>query len=94
MRGFGGLLVLLLGAIVRFWWVIAAAVAIVVLGIALWRFTGWLDRRLDARERRRGAAAYARAQIVARADEQNTLFLAGDPRGVYGDFLPSQFGTS
>lgn len=53
MRGFGGLvlLVLVVGAIVRFWWVLAAALAVVVTAAALWRFVGWLDRRLDARTR-------------------------------------------
>ncbi len=78
MRGFGGLvlLVLVVGAIVRLWWVLAAAVAIVLAAIALWRFVGWLDRRLDARDRQRGEALYARAQLAARADEQND----GEPR--------------
>ncbi len=43
MRGFGGLLLLVLvvGTIVRFWWVIAGAVGIVLLCVVLWKLTGW-----------------------------------------------------
>ena len=94
--GAGGLLllILVLGTILRFAVWIALALGVVLLAVALWKFTGWLDRRLDARDRKRGLAASARAQIAARADKQNRLYLAGDPRGVYGDFLPSQLGTS
>lgn len=85
------LLILVLGTIMRFAVWIALALGVVLLAVALWKFTSWLDRRLDARDRKRESAAYARAQIAARADEQNRLFLAGDDRGVYGDYRPEVY---
>lgn len=95
MRGFGGLvlLVVVVGTILRFCWVIAAAVGVVVLGVVLWKFAGWLNRRIEARERRRRAAADRLAAIARRADEQNSQVLAGDERGVYGEYAPFQRQT-
>jgi hypothetical protein len=80
------LLVLVLGAIARFWWVIAAALAVAVIAAVLWKFVGWLDRRLDARDAQRAPARAELAALAARAEQQNALFLAGDDRGVYGDY--------
>jgi len=72
-------LLLALGFIVMFWWVFAIIAGIVVLGIA-----GWLlARHLDARD----AALDA---ITARADQQHAWILAGDDRGTYGDYVPTQ----
>ncbi len=58
MRGFGGLvlLVLVVGTIVRYWWVIAAVVGIVLLGFLLYRFAvggvgAWMPRSFDAEPR-------------------------------------------
>jgi UDP-N-acetylmuramyl pentapeptide phosphotransferase/UDP-N-acetylglucosamine-1-phosphate transferase len=92
MKGFGGLvlLVLVVGTILRFWVWIALAVAVVLLGIALWKSTGWLDRSLDARALRRRAAADKIAAIAHRAEVQNAQVLAGDDRGIYGEYPPKQ----
>ncbi len=74
-----GLLVWLLAWLMRWGWLIAMVGAAAA---ALWWFVRWLDRHLDARDRRRAARAAQLAEIAARADEQNRLFLAGDPRGL------------
>lgn len=83
------LLVSLIGAILKYAVWIALAVGIVVLAVALWKFTGWLDRRLDARDARRARVRDEVAAIARRADEQNAQVLAGDGRGVYGDYRPT-----
>jgi hypothetical protein len=91
MRGIGGLalLVIVVGTIIRYWWVIALVVGLVLLGFLLYRFAGWLGRRLDASERRRQAAADELAAIARRADMQHAWVLAGDDRGIYGDYPPA-----
>jgi hypothetical protein len=77
-------LLLALGFVVMFWWVFAIILGIVVLGIS-----GWLlARHLDARDAARDAAL---AAIRARADEQHAQILAGDERGIYGEYTPKQF---
>lgn len=82
------LLVLVVGTIVRFAVWIGLAVGIVLLAVVLWKSTGWLDRRLDARDLRRRAAADKLAATARRADEQHAWVLAGDERGIYGDYHP------
>lgn len=80
-----GLLVWLLAWLIRWGWLILVAAA----GIAaLWWFVRWLDRRLDARDARRAQALAELAAIARRADEQNAWVLAGDERGIYGDYRP------
>jgi membrane protein implicated in regulation of membrane protease activity len=92
MRGFVGLvlLVLVVGTIIRFAVWIALAAGIVLLAVVLWKFTGWLDRRLEARELKHRSAADKRAAIAHRADVQNAQVLVGDDRGIYGDYSPKQ----
>lgn len=75
--GAGFVLLLVIGFVVMFWWVFA-----ILFGIALLIAVGWyVSRRLDARDA-------ARAAIIARADEQHALILAGDDRGIYGEWPP------
>jgi ABC-type Fe3+-siderophore transport system permease subunit len=81
--GLGAAFVLLIfvGAIVKFWaWIAAALGALMVFGLLLW-LTFYLERRTDAREN-------ARLAIIARADQQHAWVLAGDDRGIYGDYVP------
>lgn len=87
---YGGvvLLVLLIFGVVRYAVWIGLAAAAVLLLVALWKFAGLLDRVLERREARRASARFRRAEIARRADEQNQLFLAGDDRGVYGEYRP------
>lgn len=93
MRGGFGLVLLILaaGVILRFWWVIAAALALLVAAVVLWRAVAMLDRRLDARDRRRAATQAELAALAARADRQNAQVQAGDERGIYGDYPPRPF---
>jgi hypothetical protein len=82
--GFGGAFVLLIvvGAIVKFWvWIAVAFGAAVVFGLLLWA-AFYAARRVDAREN-------ARLAIVARADRQHAWVLAGDDRGLHGDYPPA-----
>ena len=46
----------------------------------------WPEKRLAAiQARRRDAAA-----LMARADDENTAYLQGDSRGMYGDYQPEK----
>ena len=73
---------LLLGLLVKVWWLILAA--LVCRGRCL---SGWWSCKqiddADERERREHAA------LVARADQQQWV-LAGNDRGIYGDDPPNQ----
>ena len=86
--GFGAAFVLLIfvGAIVKFWvWIAAAFGAAVLFGLLLW-LAFYAARRVDAREN-------ARMAIVARADQQHAWVLAGDDRGIYGAYPPNGFSV-
>ena len=83
---FGAAFVLLIfvGAIVKFWvWIAVAFGAAVLFGLLLW-LAFHAARRVDARERARPALA-ARA-----ADQQHGRVLADDDRGIYGGYVPTQ----
>jgi hypothetical protein len=77
------LLLIFVGAIVKFWaWIAAVLGALMVFGLLVW-LTFYVERRVDER--------YAeRAALVARADQQHAWVLAGDDRGIYGDYAPTQ----
>jgi hypothetical protein len=79
--------VAIVGGVIRYAWLILAVVAAVALLWLLW-FAGWLDRRLTTRDATRAAHAAALAAVAARADQQHAWVLAGDDRGVYGQFPP------
>jgi ABC-type Fe3+-siderophore transport system permease subunit len=82
--GFGAAVVLLIfvGAIVKFWaWIAAVLGAALVFGLLLW-LTFHLERRSDTREAGRRA-------VVTRADQQHAWVLAGDDRGIYGADPPA-----
>ena len=84
--GLGAAFVLLIfiGAIVKFWvWIAAVLGALMTFGLLVW-LTFYVERRVDAREEMRAA-------LVARADQQHTWVLAGDDRGTYGNYPPESF---
>jgi cytoskeletal protein RodZ len=58
------------------------AIAVLLVGL-LW-LALYVVRRVDDREEKRDA-------LVARADQQHAWVLAGDDRGIYGDYWPNQF---
>lgn len=89
-RGGGGglgsafVLLILMGFIVQFWlWIVAVLGGLLVFGLLLW-LVSYAARQVDARE-------HARLAIVARADQQHAWVLAGDDRGVYGDYRPEVY---
>jgi hypothetical protein len=52
-------------------------------GVAVWVGRMHLTYELERRRR-------AQAAIVARADQQHAWVLAGDDRGIYGEYPPKQ----
>jgi hypothetical protein len=70
---------LLLGFVIKFWWAILAVLAVVALG-----FLAYVRVMHHAAELGRGRRKDA--AIVARADQQHAWVLAGDERGVYGNY--------
>jgi hypothetical protein len=91
----GGLfrILLLIGIIAKFWWAIVGVLMFAVLCVVLWWFVRWLDRWLDARDARRAARAAGLAEIAARAEQQHAWTLAGDERGVFGEYPPVMLAT-
>jgi uncharacterized membrane protein (Fun14 family) len=57
------------------------AIGVLLVGL-LW-LALFAVRRVDGREEKRDS-------LVARADQQHAWVLAGDDRGIYGDFPPMQ----
>jgi hypothetical protein len=75
---------LLVGLMLKYWWLIALVIAAVV----AWRAAPGMWRRhraAVAAERRRIE------QLGARADQQHRRVLAGDDRGVFGQYPPAAF---
>jgi hypothetical protein len=75
-------LLLAVGLVVRYWWLVAAVVGMIV--AAYWARLA-VDRHLA------GVAAQRRrlAGLAARADRQHNWVMQGDPRGTYGDEYPA-----
>jgi hypothetical protein len=63
----------------KLWWLLAALAVALAVGRGI---GGWLARRDDRAMARRRRDA----ELCARADRENALFIAGDPRGIYGEF--------
>jgi hypothetical protein len=72
-------LLLVVGFVAMFWWIFAIIAGLALLAGAAW----YVSHRLDARDATRLA-------LAARADEQHALVLAGDDRGIYGEYTPKQ----
>ena len=63
--------IIFFGLVINYFWHILAILGLVFICLAVWR--------AESRTRRQQHA------LAARADHQNSQFLAGDPRGIYGD---------
>ena len=74
-------LLIVFGLAVRCWVWVAAVIGVLVLGAVLLWLAFYAARRVDERYE-------ARAALVAGADQQHTWVLAGDDRGIYGDYPP------
>jgi len=87
-RSGGGLgaafvLMIFVGAVAKFWaWIAAVLGGLIVFGLLVWLIF-YVERRVDERYEKRAA-------LVARADQQHAWVLAGDDRGIYGDYTPDQ----
>jgi hypothetical protein len=84
--GLGAAFVLLIfiGFIAKFWVYIVGVLAALALVGLLWWWASYMGRRAKARENTRLA-------IIARADQQHAWVLAGDDRGIYGDYRPEVY---
>jgi hypothetical protein len=75
-------LLLIVGFVIHyFWWVVAAA--LVLFGWYKWRVFSLACQMHETAEAR------WRNEVGARADQQQAWCLAGDPRGVYGEYRPT-----
>lgn len=72
--------VLIISAAIQYWYIVIAVVA-------LWLFIVALRALLDYRKQCRWQLQCRRSDTVSRADEQHALWMAGDPRGIYGGTL-------
>lgn len=82
--GFFGVLflgMLLIGLIVKFWWII-----LIVASAGALIFMVWLERQ----ERRQAELEAQRREemLAARAERQNSAYLRGESWGMYGSFPP------
>lgn len=68
--------------VVKFWWLILMLSVAAGAGVAMWCFVTRWDARLERQHQ-------AHAALVARADQQHAWILAGDDRGVHGDYQPA-----
>ncbi len=75
-------LVLLVVFVFKFAWLLAALAAAAVVGRSGGKWLAWRDDRAEVKWQRDAA-------LCARADRQNRLAVAGDPRRVYGDYMPA-----
>jgi nitrate/nitrite transporter NarK len=65
-----------------FWWIVAILAVVALAWMAQRAF-----REIEAEE---AADARRRAAVAARADQQHAWVMAGDDRGVYGQFPPAE----
>jgi hypothetical protein len=76
-------ILLLLGLVVKFWWLVLLVLVAAGAGLLLWGVVTRHDARVAAEHREQAA-------LVARAEQQHARVLAGDDRGTYGDVLVSR----
>jgi hypothetical protein len=80
----GGLLRVLLvfGFVVKFWWLLLLLLVVAAAGFGLWGVATRQDTELERQHRQQRA-------LVARANEQHAWVLAGDDRGMFGEYPPA-----
>jgi nitrate/nitrite transporter NarK len=70
-------LLVVVALVVKFWWLIAAIVA-------MFCAAHWTRRVADRHAKRVEAERRRLADLVARADRQHNWVMKGDPRGTFG----------
>jgi beta-lactamase regulating signal transducer with metallopeptidase domain len=78
LTSFFGVLMLIALIIRLIWWILGAAVLVVLFYV--------VRAQLRASRARAEADARRAAQIAARADQQHRWILRGDERGIYGEY--------
>lgn len=78
-----------LGFVLAFWqWIVGAAV-IAALVWVIYRFgLPWLRRQQEQAADRRNGEIARQSALAARAQIQHEQYLAGDDRGIYGQYRP------
>ncbi|MGW5300726.1 hypothetical protein ACWEQV_21010 [Rhodococcus aetherivorans] len=89
--GIGGILTVGAAALLALWsW--QAALLFIGLLVAIW-FVAWVLARRFVNEKGQiipyVSPRRKRADLAARADEQHALYLQGDRKGIYGQFMPA-----
>ena len=74
---------LLVGFVAAYWWLILLVLAAISAGVALWLGH---QRQLEAAGRR----SREHGALVARPHQQHAWVLAGGDRGIYGEYIPEQ----
>jgi hypothetical protein len=69
--------------------VVGTVWAVIVGSVCVAGALRWAHRVADRRAERIEAQRRRLAGLAARADEQNSLVMQGDERGVYGEFPPA-----
>jgi hypothetical protein len=84
----GGLLriLLMLGFVVKFWWLFLLLLVFAAAGFGLWGVMTRQDAELERQHR-------AQRDLAARADQQHAWILAGDDRDAYGEYPPAAIVT-
>ena len=77
---------LVVGFVVTYWWAILAALAVAVADCLVWCRV--MHRGAAVEQTRREHAA-----LAAPADQQHAWVLAGDDRGIYGEYPPKQIAV-
>lgn len=79
----------LLGIVVAFWQWIVGAAFVAALVWAMYRFgIPWMQRQQELAADRRNGETARKAALAARAQIQHEQYLAGDDRGIYGQYRP------
>jgi hypothetical protein len=79
MRGLFAVMLLVGFVWMARWWILGI-LSIIALAAVLWRLSSWLADWDDAERAKRDALI-----------EQHAWVLAGDDRGIYGEYIPKQF---
>lgn len=74
-----------LGLVLTYWKLL---VAIVVVGLLVWVGCVACDASITRRRNRLNGETARRSALAARAESQNQQYLAGEARGLYGNYQP------
>lgn len=80
---------LVVALVLEVWKVLVGVVVIALVGVVAWlAFSSWRLRRRKRATIERGRAS----RLAMRAQTQHEQYLAGEDRGVYGEYRPADLG--